>query len=404
VTDPVALFGRRFGAEPSHEARAPGRVNLVGDHIDYHDLPVLPMALKRHVRIVFRPRSDGRVHLVNTDPTFEELEVTVGPSPARGPEGDWGNYVRAAVAAIARLPGSDGLGGLDGCVTSDLPGAAGLSSSSALVVATASALMETHSDPAWVAPSPQATAEILALGEHYVGTRGGGMDQAASIGGDAGSVLRVEFAPVSWTTRPLPSEWVVIVAHSGVRAEKSGGARAAYNDLRRWGRSALERVALHLEVPVDFRSVRAAAPVERLLADAKRLLDPAAFAIFTHVLLEANRVEQAWAALKDEDLSAFGSAMNESHASLSAHCGVGHPRLDDLVGAARDAGAAGARLTGAGFGGCIVALAGADRGEAVLAALSRRNVAAGLDASAGPVFQAFPGAGAGVVPRHDWDR
>ena len=397
-SDPVAAFTATFGASPSHEARAPGRVNLVGDHIDYHDLAVLPMALRRHVRIVFRPRRDGLVRLVNVDPKFSAIEVRIDPLPPPGPSGDWGNYVRAAVAAVAGLPGSDGLGGLDGCVDSDLPGAAGLSSSSALLVATASALVATHQDADWRPPGPAAMAELLAKGEHYVGTRGGGMDQAASIGGKAGAVLRVAFDPVSWATRSLPEAWAVIVAHSGVRAEKSGGAQAGYNALRRSGRAALETVASHLGVSADFPAVREAAPLTEILSVARERVAPHALGVFEHVLREAGRVDQAWVALLAEDLAAFGTAMNESHSSLSGRCGVGHARLDELVAAARGAGAAGARLTGAGFGGCIVALTHKDRAEGVLAALTRCNAAAGLSPGSGPVFRAYAGAGASVAP------
>ncbi len=393
-----AAFERAFGRSPSHEARAPGRVNLVGDHIDYHDLAVLPMALERHVSVVFRPRRDGVVRLVNADPRFEAVEVRVEPSPPPGPAGEWGNYVRAAVAALAGLPSSDGFGGFDGCVSSDLPGAAGLSSSSALVVAAASALIATHLKPDWRAPTPEAMADLLARGERYVGTQGGGMDQAASIGGRAGCALRVAFGPVSWAARTLPANWAVIVAHSGVRAEKSGDAQAAYNALRTSGRSALERVATHFGVAADYTALRGAAPVAELLAAAHGRVAADDLPVFEHVLGEADRVDRAWAALGEADLDEFGATMRESHVSLTERCGVGHARLDDLVATALAAGAAGARLTGAGFGGCMIALAEVGHADALVAALTECNRAAGLGPDSGPVFRAHAGGGARVTP------
>jgi galactokinase len=134
-----------------------------------------------------------------------------------------------------------------------------------------------------------------------------------------------------------------------------------------------------------------------LLGAARGRVGSADVPVLEHVLREADRVDRAWVALGDADLSAFGSAMTESHVSLSEQCGVGHLRLDELVATAMSAGAAGARLTGAGFGGCMVALAGAGRAESIVEALTQCNATAGLDAEAGPVFRAYAGDGARVA-------
>jgi galactokinase len=298
------------------------------------------------------------------------------------------------VATVARLDGPDAFGGLDGEVDSDLPSAAGLSSSSALVVASALALASTHRDPEWTAPDPRRWAALLAAGERYVGTAGGGMDQAASLGGRAGAALRITFDPVEWETREIPEDWAVIVAHSGARAEKSGAARSAYNTLRRRGEEGRDRLAQELGIASDYRALRAAADTAHLEALARSLLGAETAAVVAHVFSEADRVDTAWQSLHDGDPEAFGAAMDESHASLADRCGVSHPRLDALVESARRAGAYGARLTGAGFGGCIVALTSHDRVGRVHAALEDANRAAGLSAGAAPVFRARPGGGA----------
>ncbi|MBT8335010.1 MAG: hypothetical protein KJO11_00305 [Gemmatimonadetes bacterium] len=377
-------------------ARAPGRVNLVGEHIDYHDLPVLPMALARGITITFTPREDGIVRLRNRHPGFEPVEVAVTSQPERGSEGSWGNYVRAAVATVAGLADEGAFAGLDGMVESDLARAAGLSSSSALVVAVALAAASTHRDPGWSPPSAERWAALLASGERYVGTAGGGMDQAASLGGRHGEVLRIDFDPVRWQTRRLPTGWAVVVAHSGVRAEKSGSARAAYNALRHRGERARDHLADRLGLASDYRALRRAATRAEWVGIARAELDADTAAVVDHILGEADRVETAWAALARGNRIAFGDAMNASHASLAGRCGVSHPRLEVLVSCARAAGADGARLTGAGFGGCIVALTREDAVPELIAALEGANRAAGLSGAEAPVFRARPGAGAAV--------
>src|SRR2546426_965798 len=128
-----------------HVVRAPGRVNLIGEHIDYCGLPVLPMAIGRSVRIAFHPRADRETRLVNRDPRFTPSVFTVNDSIPPAPAGDWSNYARAAAQTLAqRFPD---LRGIDALVESDLPIAAGLSSSSAIVVATALAILHANGVP-----------------------------------------------------------------------------------------------------------------------------------------------------------------------------------------------------------------------------------------------------------------
>ena len=379
--------------------RAPGRVNLIGEHIDYCGLSVLPMALLQSVRIVFHPRSDQETRLVNRDPRFAPSAFAVSEGILRAPAGDWGNYARAAAQALAqRFPD---LRGVDALVESDLPIAAGLSSSSALVVAMALAIM--HANRVTV-PSLE-LMDLLGRGERYVGTAGGGMDQAIILGARAGCASRIDFHPLRLTPTAVPPDWQFIVAWSLVYAEKSGAARQAYNERTRQCDEARRLVATRLgrREDITYPALLAAAPVEQLLevarAGAGATLSGVLSRRFRHVVTEGTRVRQAEAAMAAQDLTTFGRLLDASHQSLRDDYEVSHPELDRLVELAREAGAAGARLTGAGFGGSIVGLCRAERAPEVRDALRDRFYAP--RGAAGDVerylFRAEPSAGAEVL-------
>jgi galactokinase len=143
VRDARDTFRKAFGPmEPTHVVRAPGRVNLIGEHIDYNGLAVLPMAIQRRVVLLYCKRADSNVRIVNADPRFPACTFTVGSTITSSAKGDWGNYVKAPSQALAIEHGP--LEGMDGVVHSDIPIAAGLSSSSALVVAVAMALLNAN--------------------------------------------------------------------------------------------------------------------------------------------------------------------------------------------------------------------------------------------------------------------
>ncbi len=384
-----------FAASASHVVRAPGRVNLIGEHIDYCGLPVFPMALRQSVRIAFHPRADQETRLVNRDPRFAPSAFAVSESIPPAPAGDWSNYARAAAQALAqRFPH---LRGVDALVESDLPIAAGLSSSSALVVAMALAIM--HANRVTV-PSLE-LMDLLERGERYVGTAGGGMDQAIILGARAGCASRIEFHPLRLTPTPVPARWHFIVAWSLVHAEKSGAARQAYNERTQQCDEARRVVAARLGQPEDitYPALLAAAPVEELLQVAGGTLSEVLSRRFRHVVTEGTRVRQAEAAMVARDFTAFGELLDASHQSLRDDYEVSHPELDRLVGLAREAGAAGARLTGAGFGGSIVALCRVERAPEVVAALRERFYAprGAADGVGRHMFTAEPSAGAEVL-------
>jgi galactokinase len=378
-----------------HLVRAPGRVNLIGEHIDYCGLSVLPMALRQGVRIEFHPRSDREMRLVNRDPRFAPSTFAVSDCIPPAAAGDWGNYARAAVQALAqRFPD---LRGVDALVESDLPIAAGLSSSSALLVAMALAMLHANG----VSVASLELMDLLGRGERYVGTAGGGMDQAIILGARAGCASRIDFHPLRLTPTAVPAGWQFIVAWSLVHAEKSGPARQAYNERPRQCDEARRLVAARLgqREDITYPGLLGAAPVEQLLALAGATLSGVLPRRFRHVVTEGTRVRQAEAAMAAGDLAAFGRLLDASHQSLRDDYEVSHPELDRLVELAREAGAAGARLTGAGFGGSIVALCRVERAPEVVAALRERFYAprGAADDVGRHVFMAEPSGGAEVT-------
>ena len=356
-------FSKVFGVGATAIVRAPGRVNLIGEHIDYCGLPVLPMAIRSAVWLAFRP-AEGRTVRVATDidglePCTFEASGSIHPGPA----GDWGNYVRAAVQAIGPPCGFDAF------VTSDLPVASGLSSSSALVVATALASIAASGRGQ---PAPLALAGELAEAERYVGTAGGGMDQAACLLGRAGHALRIDFDPLRVEPVAFPAGWRLVVGHSGEPAAKSGDAQSLYNLRTRESASAAVSVAATLGVaapPAGYPALLARHTVTELLDAARRALEEPLCRRFRHVVSESERVLGAIEAIRSGDLSRTGGLLNASHRSLKCDYEVSTPALDTLVGAALHAGAAGARLTGAGLGGCAIALCEESSLDAVFGAV-----------------------------------
>jgi galactokinase len=366
-------FREHTGLEPAFFVRAPGRVNLIGEHIDYNDLAVLPAAIQREVRIVLRPRDDAHVRLANTDERFGTREFELSSSITPFAQGDWGNYAKAAAELFARERGATR--GFDALVSGDIPPAAGLSSSSALTVACGLAFAAANG----LAHEALELADALARAERYVGTNSGGMDQAACLCGRADHALRIEFRPLKVEPVPLPRDWRFLIANSGVQADKSGAAREAYNLRRNECAAALAAVILDPELapelragmPPTYRGLLARIGAERLAWIALRQLDGALARRFRHVISEGARVERARKALAACDIEGFGQLMDESHASLADDYEASHPALDGLVELARQHGAFGARLTGAGFGGCIVALVRERDAERLRAALER---------------------------------
>ena len=346
--------------------RAPGRVNLIGDHTDYAEGFVLPMAIDRECVVALAAGEAGVVRARSSELDGEVTCHTDGREDARHVEPRWGGFVVGAVQALgdrgAVVPGVDLM------VSSTVPVGSGLSSSSALSVSLVLALTAAVG----VALSPIDTARTALDAEvRATGVPGGLMDQLTSIQGVAGHALLIDCRDLTVDPIPLPPSIAVMVAHSGVPRTLAGSAYAER-------RAATERAAAALGV----RTLRDASLDQ--VRDEPRA---------RHVVSENARVLRFADALRAGDIAALGPLLLESHASLRDDFAVSTAELDALVDAFIEAGALGARLTGAGFGGCVVALTARAAVDAVA-----RAVAEGYRARTGLATEPFvvePVAGAG---------
>lgn len=399
MTPPHARLAREFtdafgDTDGTFLVRSPGRVNLIGEHIDYCGLPVFPMAVSRAVWLQARPRDDALVRVLNDERVLGSREFQLDAKIPPFEMGDWGNYLKAAAQALHWRYGP--LRGVDAALCSTLPMASGLSSSSALLIAALLALLHANGHAV-----PDDLASLAMRAERYVGTRSGGMDQAIILGARAGHAALVEFDPLRLHQYPVPPAWRFIAAFSTVPAPKSGSARGGYNNLTERAREALALMIGHLALPptTSWTTLTGMIPPDELVVRADEALPAAIFPNFRHIVTEVARVKDAVRAMESGDLGRFGMLMDASHRSLRDDLGVSTTDLDEAVAICRDAGAAGARLTGAGFGGSIVALCDATTAEPVREALRRlyyepRGAGRSADEHC---FVAVPADGAGIV-------
>ena len=344
----IASFAARFGAPPELLVRAPGRVNLIGEHTDYNDGFVLPMALEQAAWIALTPRDDGRVRLLATDLGSGGREglfdlVNSRSRATRGdvhhPEHGWLEYPRGVAWALQAAGHT--LRGFDAALASDVPSGAGLSSSAAVEMAVAAAFAAASNIP-WEA---KAMARSMQQVENlWVGVQSGIMDQLISAAGVAGHALLIDCRDLSFEALPLPTEVALVVLDTGTRRTLVG---SAYDDRR----ASCQRAAESLGVPA-LRDATSSG-----LQAVSATLDPVDLRRARHVIAENQRTLEAAEALKVGDTPRFGALMNASHASLRDDFEVSSTALNALVNAAQAApGCFGARMTGAGFGGCAVAL------------------------------------------------
>jgi len=346
VTDPrraLDAFRGLYGREP-RLFRAPGRVNLIGEHTDYNDGFVLPIALERDTVVAAAPRHDRRLRARSTDHREEgEIDLDAPASPRRG---TWLDYVEGTARVVeermGRLPGADLL------VAGDVPEGAGLSSSAALEMALAVALA---SLAGWSLDRRALALAGQAAEHRFVGTRCGIMDQLVSMLGQAGHALLIDCRSLEARPIPLPPpRAAILVFDSGVRHRHASGE---YNVRRAQCEEAVATLGARLPGVRALRDVTPADLERHAAALSEPLLKRA-----RHVVLEIDRTVKAAAALSAGDLAGFGRLMFASHTSLRDDFEVSVPELDTLVQAARSApGVLGARMTGGGFGGCTVTLA-----------------------------------------------
>lgn len=376
MNDARSLHSEYFGTAATVLIDSPGRINLIGEHTDYCGLPVLPMAIAQSIQFAASERSEPGLVAVSTldGAVIDSASAEAGPA--------WAKYVLAVLDQIRPLAPDRGIRlALDG----DLPSTGGLSSSSALSVGCAIALNEV-----WGAGLEAADLVAAAVrAEQTAAIAGGAMDQTVIAYARPGHALRIDFDPRAHRHVPMPREFVWIAGYSGTKAPKGESAANSYNSFVLASRAAaamlgdsadpasdhlpqLSRVrnaSMEETAALPTISVAKAAAISRtpdLGLPADHQLDLRVSA--AHVLAEASRVDEAEQALVDGDMEHMGQLMDASHFSLVRY-GASTPSLDGLVAAARDAGAAGARLTGAGFGGWAIALTNSQTSVAVRAAM-----------------------------------
>jgi len=358
--DLLSEFRARFGAGgPAYAASAPGRVNLIGEHTDYNGGYVLPMALNRRTTIIFRPRRDATVCLYSRE--FGEAVTFAADRPVREEHPFWANYPRGVAAILAQ----EGflLRGLDGVIASDVPIGGGLSSSAALELAAAMAFCTAGG---FEVEKMRLVCLCQRAENEFVGMRCGIMDQFIAVFGQDGHAVFLDCQTMAHEAVPLDHNRArVVVCNTGVKHEL---AASAYNERRATCEAALARIRRHWPHVHSFRDL-----TQQQLAQAQDWLDETMRRRARHVVSENERVLRAVAALKMGDLREFGRLMNASHESLRNDYEVSCDELDLMVELAREApGTLGARLTGAGFGGCTVNLVLAEAVLAFCALVSER--------------------------------
>lgn len=360
-------FEELFRSSPAGVVFAPGRVNLVGEHTDYNDGFVLPIAIDRGLALAFAPRSDDQLRVHSADiPQTRDLRlgqlrhrVSVAPDQ-RGQRSSWFGYV--AGVAWAMLGAGMPIRGADVALAGDLPMGAGLSSSAALeigIARTLAAVAELEWDPK--------TAALLAqrAEREFAGVACGIMDQLVVASARENCALFIDCRSLDTRDVQLPESVAVVIFDSGIRRDL---VSSAYNDRRAACERAVDAIrVLHPEV-VALRDADGS-----MLEAAKSSMAAEDYLRARHVLAENPRPAALSAALESGDLTSAGRVMVESHESLRDLFQVSTGELDALVEAATSQpGCYGARLTGAGFGGCVVAIADASAVEKLIAGVSEQ--------------------------------
>jgi galactokinase len=332
----TAEFQEHFGQPPAHIVRAPGRVNLIGEHTDYNDGFVLPMAIDRAAWIALRPRDDKRVIVRSMD--FDQTaEFTLDHLSKAGDE--WIEYVKGVAWALNEAGYT--LGGWEGILAADVPIGAGLSSSAALEMATARAFNLTSDFP-W---NPAAIAKLGQKAENqWVGAQTGIMDQMISASGQADHALLIDCRSLETQLVPLPPGTVIVVLDTATRHQHTG---SGYNERR-----------AQCEAAARYFNVTALRDVTLEQFDARADgLDDVTMRRARHVITENARTLEAAEVMRQGDAAKIGKLMDASHVSMRDDFEISRDEMNTMVEIAQGHPACyGARMTGGGFGGCAVAL------------------------------------------------
>ena len=372
-------FRRRYIAEPK-VFRAPGRVNLIGEHTDYNDGWVMPVAIQFYTYVAVASRHDRNIRVCS-----QNLGQTAEFSLDENGElatGHWSDYIRG-VAAVLRAQGVN-VGGADLLIHSEVPMGAGLSSSAAIEVATALALLA-NADRIL---APIEIAKACQRAEHeYAGSLCGIMDQFIACFGQAQRAVLLDCRDLSYEFLSLTDDARIVICNTGV---KHAHATSGYNQRRADCCAGVSALRAHAMPGIHALRDVSSASLEEL----KGGLPEPVHRRCRHVVTENERVQAAAKALKANDLQVFGRLMYESHVSLRDDYEVSCKELDLMVEIARTLpGVYGARMTGGGFGGCTVNLVRADCVEEFVASIKQEYAhATGLSAD---VYTCIAAQGAG---------
>ncbi|MEB2332935.1 MAG: galactokinase [Anaerolineaceae bacterium] len=383
------IFKETFSREPAYIARAPGRVNMLGEHVDYNDGLVLPAAIDRAAYIAFAPAETRHSSILavnmNQRVAFTPATISTRSQIDSTPLPDWARYPAGVMWSLSES-------GLKVCAmnavfASDVPIGAGLSSSAAVEMAFAVAWQTLGG---WTLP-PMRLALLAQKAENeYVGVKSGIMDQFASACGVEGRLLLLDCRSLVWKTLVLPASVSIVIADTSVRRKLTSGEynqrRAACEEAVRLLRRDLPAIQSLRDVSVeDFNCLEKNLPRE--IGRRAR-----------HAVEEIARMRQAEWSLEAGDIRAFGGLMNECHASLRDLYEVSCPELDAMARIAQGLeGCYGARLTGAGFGGCTVNAVEMNLAQEFSSTLAKKYKAeTGLTPQ---VYISHPSNGAGLLRR-----
>jgi len=372
-----AAFATVFGLEPTLVVQAPGRVNLIGEHTDYNDGFVLPCAIDYQTVICASPRQDREIHVVAADYDNQRDSFSLDGAIVSHPEHMWANYVRGVILCLQAR--GYALAGANLAISGNVPQGSGLSSSASLEVAVGQLFKE-------LCDLDISPAEIALNGQQaendFVGCNCGIMDQLISAQGEAGHALLIDCRSLETRAVAMPEGLSVVIVNSNV---KRGLVDSEYNTRR----AQCEQAAEHFGVP-KLRDLDLDAFNARITE-----LDPVVARRARHVLTENSRTLKAAEALARGDLVHLSKLMADSHASMRDDFEITVPAIDTLVEIIKSqlGYAGGVRMTGGGFGGCVVALVPNERVSAVCQAVETRYPACtGLEPT---LYICTPSSGAG---------
>jgi len=373
--DAATLFKKHFGCTPAHNVKAPGRLELLGNHTDYNEGLVMSLAVDKYVFIASAPRSDGRIELISS--AFPKSESFWVSEFKKNPEVLWVDYVKGVLSQLRKR--GVNFSGFNAAISGTIPMGAGMSSSAALEVATALTVRKLYpfslgETGATIPPKrnergelpPLANAEKLffakvcqAAENDFVGVKSGLLDQISSLFGKAWNAMNIDFRFLTVEHAPMIGN-AIIVCDSGAKHELTGGE---YNELRENCESAAKKLGAK-----SLRSVE----LPHLKAHKSKLTERE-FECAYHVVGEIQRVVFGEKCLRDEDYLQFGQFMFQSHESSREFLKNSTPELNLLVGLARQHPAClGARLTGGGFGGATINLIAYHQAEDFIAHMAKK--------------------------------